>query len=46
MSQYNFINFIKGKNYYLIEINRPNQLNAINKKTIEELKDCFLQLTS
>ena len=44
MSQYNFINFIKGKNYYLIEINRPNQLNAINKKTIEELKDCFLNI--
>jgi len=44
MSEFDFINFNKGKNYYLIEINRPDQLNAINKKTIKELKDCFLSI--
>ena len=44
MREFKFINFNKGKNYYLIEINRPDQLNAINKETIEELKDCFLSI--
>ena len=44
MREFKFINFNKGKNYYLIEINRPNQLNAINKETIKELKDCFLSI--
>ena len=44
MSEFDFINFNKGKNYYLIEINRPDQLNAINKETIKELKDCFLSI--
>ena len=44
MREFNFINFNKGKNYYLIEIDRPDQLNAINKKTIKELKDCFLSI--
>ena len=39
MREFKFINFNKGKNYYLIEINRPDQLNAINKETIIELKD-------
>ena len=36
MREFKFINFNKGKNYYLIEINRPDQLNAINKETIKE----------
>ena len=36
MREFNFINFNKGKNYYLIEIDRQDQLNAINKKTIKE----------
>ena len=44
MREFNFINFNKGKNYYLIEINRPDQLNAINIETIKELKDCFLSI--
>lgn len=44
MREFKFINFNKGKNYYLIEINRPDQLNAINKETIIELKDCFLSI--
>ena len=44
MREFKFINFNKGKNYYLIEINRPDQLNAINKETIKELKDCFLSI--
>ena len=39
MREFKFINFNKGKNYYLIEINRPDQLNAINKETIKELKE-------
>ena len=44
MREFKFINSNKGKNYYLIEINRPDQLNAINTETVKELKDCFLSI--
>ena len=27
-----------------VTINRPNQLNALNKDTIQELSDCFTDL--
>ena len=42
MQTYKNILFLKEKNYYRIEINRPNNLNALNQNTIEELKDCFM----
>ena len=44
MRNYEFINFQIKKNYYLIEINRPKQLNAINKNTISELMQCFIEI--
>ena len=37
METYKNILFLKEKNYYKIEINRPNNLNALNQNTIEEL---------
>ncbi len=46
MRKYKFINFHIKENYYLIEINRPKQLNAINKGTISELKKCFTDIRS
>jgi enoyl-CoA hydratase len=46
MRKYQFINFHIKENYYLIEINRPKQLNAINKGTISELKKCFTEIRS
>ena len=46
MKNYQFINFHTKENYYLIEINRPKQLNAINKTTISELKQCFTEIRS
>ena len=46
MRNYKFINFQIKKNYYLIEINRSKQLNAINKNTISELMQCFTEIRS
>ena len=41
MNEYNNILFSKEKNFYLVKINRPKQLNALNQETISELKKCF-----
>ena len=41
MNEYNNILFSKEKDFYLVKINRPKQLNALNQQTISELKKCF-----
>ena len=41
MNEYNNILFSKEKDFYLLKINRPKQLNALNQETISELKKCF-----
>ena len=41
MIRYNNLLFEVTKDYYLIKINRPKNLNALNQDTIKELKSCF-----
>jgi|TARA_B110000263_G_scaffold202596_1_gene182374 enoyl-CoA hydratase len=41
MKAYKNILFSKEKNYYMVKINRPDHLNALNQNTIDELKECF-----
>jgi len=41
MIRYNNLLFEVTKDYYLIKINRPKNLNALNQETIKELKSCF-----
>ena len=41
MNNYNNLIFEKRDDYYLLKINRPKNLNALNQDTISELKQCF-----
>lgn len=41
MKNYNNLILEIEKDFYMIKINRPKYLNALNQETINELKDCF-----
>ena len=39
--EYKNLVFKKEEDFYLIKINRPKKLNALNQETLSELKKCF-----
>ncbi len=41
MNEFKNILLESNNDYYLIKINRPKNLNALNQETINELKSCF-----
>tara|TARA_B100000287_G_scaffold433219_1_gene494420 strand:+ start:951 stop:1739 length:789 start_codon:yes stop_codon:yes gene_type:complete len=41
MMKYNNLIFEEKKDFYLVKINRPKFLNALNQETINELTNCF-----
>ena len=45
MNEYNNILFSKEKDFYLVKINRPKQLNALNQETISELRKSLRALS-
>ena len=44
LNQYQFIQLLQKENIALLTINRPQQLNALNKQTIQELSDALENL--